>query len=141
MPEALKVAAREIDTATRTLYGEARNQPILGQQAVSWIFRNRMLDGRWPKDLEGVCLQPAQFSCWLSGDVNRRQMLDLTTDNWLYEKLFEIVRGVMAGEVDDPTSGCVNYKVVGTFAKWAITKEGAVIPPYFTAGAHEFYRL
>lgn len=48
---------------TLTLWGEARNQGVLGQIAVGCVIRNRVDDGRWGRSYADVCLAPWQFSC------------------------------------------------------------------------------
>ena len=135
MPNALAVTSGDLDTLARTIFGEARGEPLQGQQAVAWIVRNRVEHpGWWGRTVASVCLAPYQFSCWLESDPNREKMEALSTADPEYQILYEVGRSVMAGEVDDPTNGAVNYKVVGTPAKWA---EG--VEPSCIIGSQEFY--
>lgn len=77
MPDALKVTPADLDTLARTLWAECRGEPLLGQQAVAWVIRNRALNPgwwTWHKSMKlkpvritavgGACLSPMQFSCW-----------------------------------------------------------------------------
>ena len=58
----------------RTLWGECRGEPKIGQIAVAWVILNRAEQpGWWSKShteaimddtIEAVCLCPHQFSCW-----------------------------------------------------------------------------
>ncbi len=52
--------------AARTLCQEVRGEPLAGQQAVAYVIKNRVADGRWGKNLASVCLWRAQFPGWYS---------------------------------------------------------------------------
>ena len=67
--------------AACTLYGEARGEPLEGQQAVAHVLWNRVADGRWGPNLHAVCQAHAQFSCWLHSDPNYQKLTALTDDN------------------------------------------------------------
>jgi conjugal transfer mating pair stabilization protein TraG len=53
-------------TAARTLWQEARGEPLIGQQAVAHVLVNSVKDGRWGKSLGEACLWHARFSGWFS---------------------------------------------------------------------------
>lgn len=60
----------DVVTLARTLWGEARGEPIEGQVAVAWVIRNRADGARFAGQLLGregavahVCLTLWQFSC------------------------------------------------------------------------------
>lgn len=139
MTTALTVTDQDLDTAARTLYGEARGEPLEGQHAVAWVFRNRTEwtpPAWWGTTLHGVCRQPFQFSCWNSNDANFGMLTHLPTDDALYRHCYEVVRAVMAGEVEDPSGGATHYEVLGTGASWAKNREFSVI-----IGRHAFYAI
>src|SRR5688572_17412765 len=79
----------DVDAMARTLYGEARGEPEAGQIAVAWVIRNRVttdLRGDkkpdwWGEGVQGVCVNPSQFSCWRTDDPNRAKMLALREEN------------------------------------------------------------
>ena len=57
-----------------TIWREARGEGAAGMTGVYWVIRNRSAaspHNGWPADLEQVCLQPFQFSCWNSSDTQR----------------------------------------------------------------------
>lgn len=62
----------DVDLLTLLIYGEARNQPVLGQLAVACVVRNRVNKlppasrTKWAK----IMLAPAQFSCFNVEDPN-----------------------------------------------------------------------
>ena len=135
----IEATASDLDIATRTLYGEARGEPLAGQQAVAWVFRNRvewMPPQWWGVGLAGVCQKPYQFSCWLQGDSNREKLLALSDEDPVYLALYEVVESVMHGDIDDPTGRASHYEVTGTGAKWAVGRE-----PTLVVGHHSFYSI
>lgn len=140
---------RDIDTATRTLWGECRGEPTLGQQAVAWVIRTR---ATWKPDLQWwghnvteVCwkcrknqrgVYVYQFSCWDPNGPEYKGLVSLAPDDQEYLTLREIVRAVMAGEVEDPTHGATHYERPDAGAMWAQNhKPSAVI------GKHEFFAI
>jgi N-acetylmuramoyl-L-alanine amidase len=134
----------DLDATARTIFGEARSEPLEGQQGVAWVIRNR---ATWPGSplwwgdgIAGICQKPWQFSCWNANDPNRAKLLALATDDPEYDVLYEIARSIMADEVDDPTGHASHYKVRGTRAEWdaAVMRLG-LVP--VSIGHHDFYAL
>ena len=148
MPDALQVTPGDLDLVTRTLYGECRGEPLAGQQAVAWVIRNRASDPGWWTSYQSptstgritavgrACVTKGQFSCWLASDLNLMKLQSLNPLDPEYKALFEVGRSVMAGEIDDPTSGSTHYEVLGTGAAWAKDRQPEVI-----IGKHAFYRI
>lgn len=138
MPDAVLVTPVDLDVATRTVWGEARGEPYLGQVAVAWVIRNRATwkpAAWWGSSVAKVCLMHAQFSCWLDSDPNKPKLAALEAGSDEYRGIYEIVRAVMAGEVDDPTFGATHYEVAGTNAAWA-----RGLHPVSIIRHHEFFR-
>ena len=121
---AIAATEDDIDTLTRTLFGEARGEPDDGKAAVGWVARNRATwvpSAWWGNTIKGVCLKGWQFSCWNINDPNRAKMLALATDDPLYSEFRRIAEGVIAGTILDPTAeigGATQYKVASTKASW-----------------------
>jgi N-acetylmuramoyl-L-alanine amidase len=101
-----------------TLYGEARNQPVMAMIGVLWVIRNRRTLGHWGPKYSDVCLAPYQFSCWNENNPNRvilKKYLDL------YEKGLPLpydppldvcgflVDKLLQGVLKDPTMGATHY--------------------------------
>ena len=116
-----------------TIWREARSEGLAGMNAVAHVIANRGAaspHNAWPSDVEQVCLQPWQFSCWNLTDPQRN----------LYPKdgdpQYAIAqRCPMMG--DDPTSGATAYFDVSILPPpWAH-------PEDFTAqiGRLKFYKL
>lgn len=71
----------DLEALTRTLYGEARGEGLVGKVAVAEVVINRRNAKTWwgrirPKlnvpdhSVEAVCRMPWQFSCWNGNDPN-----------------------------------------------------------------------
>lgn len=142
----------ERHTAARTLAQEARNQPLAGQQAVAWTFRNRLADGRWGKSLASVCLWHAAYSGWWCPrgkpsyhDPNFAYACGLQDNDPLLLKLLDVVNAVMvAAQETDPSQGATHYFATSIAAPGWVTgdPEHGIPAATFTVqiGAHRFYK-
>src|SRR5690606_17406987 len=101
-----------------TIYGEARNQTILGQVAVGCVIRNRLKKiSSYEASYKKVCLKPKQFSCWNEGDPNRSKLEELAEKIYLVQeikdKLFEqclfVARGIYSDVILDVTKKADHY--------------------------------
>lgn len=125
-------------TAARTLAQEARGEPVGGQQAVAWVFRNRIADGRWGKNLASVCLWRGQFSGWyVPRDSNFAYACGLDDADKTLVAMLQVVEEVMAQDAsEDPTMGATHYYATSIPAPaWV---PGATLTA--TIGHHKFYR-
>jgi spore germination cell wall hydrolase CwlJ-like protein len=137
--------SRDLDTAVRTAWGEARGEGDAGLRMVLWVVRNRVeidlgKDGRpdwWGEGVAAVCLKPLQFSCWNLADPNRAKLLRLPSWDPAYIHIEAIARGVFDGEIEDETGGATHY-----FSD-AIAPPPWADPARFTRkiGHHLCYRL
>ena len=101
----------ELDTAARTVYGEARGEGLDGQRAVAWVIRNRVENpGWWGDSWESVCLKKWQFSCWLESDPNREKLQSVGYEDPDLRRCLRAVLEVMDSS-DDPTQGSTHYLV------------------------------
>lgn len=99
-----------LQVAARTLWQEARGEPLAGQEAVAWVLRNRMFTGRWGQSLASVCLWRGQFSGWSSADPNFRPACELADDAPALNVLVNVINSIMsAGPDADPTGGALFY--------------------------------
>jgi spore germination cell wall hydrolase CwlJ-like protein len=104
---AVPMTPSERDLAIRTVYGEARGEPPVGQAAVASVIRNRTLSGG--SNVGSVITSPYQFSVWNKGDPNGDIARKLQPADPAYRKIGAIVDGVMAGKTPDPTNGASSY--------------------------------
>lgn len=129
----------DLDATVRTIYGEARGEPIEGKIAVAWVIRNRADHGGWwgatPQD---VCHKAFQFSCWNKNDPNSAKLLLLSDEDPAYLAIRKIAQAVLDKTIPDPTHGATHYKVHGTKASWdaAVKDQTPLI-----IGHHEFFKL
>lgn len=125
-----------VDVLARTLWGEARGEPVRGIEAVAAVVLNRAaLGGWWGDNVLEVCRKPSQFSCWNPGDPNRVKLEAVDVGNRMFRICVRIARRAIAGVVDDPTGGATHYHVRGTMPAWAKGKD-----PSAEIGSHLFYR-
>lgn len=138
----------DIIILAKTLYGEARGEPVAGQIAVAWVVRNRAEQAlgdkaKGTKDrhqfgdgtAQGACLKPWQFSCWNHNDPNSIRLRTMPDDDPRIETCKIIAKDVLAGKVKDPTHGATFYynpKVANP--NWAKGQTPTAI-----IGNHRFY--
>lgn len=101
-----------LSTAARTLWQEARGEPIEGKRAVAHALINRRNAGRWGDTLGSVCLARSQFSAWgpvVPSDKNMlanfRASCALSDDD--LDVLASLI--VAAENEPDPTNGATHY--------------------------------
>ncbi len=102
----------------KTLWAEARGEPLAGQEAVTWVILNRATRAAYAGSLHGqpgaiakVCLAPWQFSCWNEGaESQRAPLLVLAQDEYAHQ--YDIMRDAIEGLSADPTGGADSYFTV-----------------------------
>ena len=123
------------DILARTLWGEARGEPVRGIEAVAAVVMNRVRRGGWWGDtVESVCRKRWQFSCWNANDPNRAKLERVSEDDRRFRICLRIARRAIAGSVDDPTGGATHYHARGLLPAWARGRE-----PSAEIGNHLFY--
>lgn len=128
------------DILARTLFGEARGEPVRGKEAVACVVLNRVRRARrrggwwWGGDIVEVCLKPWQFSCWNAGDPNRARIETVTDSDRVFRSCQRIAERALAGTLTDPTKGATHYHARGVHPPWAWHKA-----PSAEIGRHLFY--
>ena len=116
------------DNLIKTVYGEANNQPPLGQAAVAHAILNRVNAGGYGQGIQGVIHAPVpnprdaargfhEFSPWNPPGVPESnptaQHLSPNDPNPLlanaYRNIGHIVDQVYSGAIPDPTGGATHY--------------------------------
>jgi len=129
-----------VDTLARTLWGEARGEPVRGIEAVAAVIVNRVRLARarggfwWGDNVVAVCRKPFQFSCWNADDPNRPKLLAVTEADAAFVVCLRIARRAVSGALPDPTGGCTHYHSRRVHPAWA---RDAV--PRVEIGTHLFY--
>ena len=125
----------DIDVLARTIYGEARGEQILGQQAVAHVVLNRVARRTWYGDsVKAVCLKPQQFSCWNHDDPNRDVIGTANFADKHFLRAYGVACLVCAGDVLDPTRGATHYHHSSITPTWVWTMTFLTM-----IGDHMFY--
>lgn len=109
------VNENDLMVLARTIYGEARGEldrndgGLKSLQAIAWVVKNRMHQGRFGASVSDVCLQPRQFSCWNEDDPNRTHILNSTFENKILQVCFLTAAHVLFGDTADCTDGADHY--------------------------------
>lgn len=126
----------------RTVAGEARSEPPLGQQAVAHVILNRLaaattlaIRNRWGASIAEICLKPQQFSCWDDRDQNRRYIINLRPCDAVYNVAVEAVTNAYRNLLTDPTGSADHYHHVQITPFWAKSLQKTAL-----IGNHIFYR-
>ena len=112
----------DIDTAARTIFGEARGEGRIGMQAVMNVIKNRATFAEGYKEAHGknhplygdgqietACLMPWQFSCWNHNDPNRDIIIKVDEHSPVFADALKIATDVISGELDDITHNATHY--------------------------------
>jgi len=105
----IKLTFWDLLVYSKTIYGEARGEPELGQAAVAHVILNRIKDPRWPDSLAKVCMEKKQFSVWNENDPNRMKIQDLNLTDPVFLKSLYVGLGALLDVVPDPTLGATHY--------------------------------
>lgn len=142
---AAAIAGDGRDVLIRTVWGEARGEPVQGMAAVAHVVLNRVRAQRyWGKTVSEVCLKPYQFSCWNANDPNRPQMLRLDITDARWRQLVGAVDQALAEHgqdpqrsATDPTQGATHYhnRWMARPPRWV---QGRL--PCCVIGKHAFYK-
>jgi spore germination cell wall hydrolase CwlJ-like protein len=139
--ETAPVPGSAVDVLARTLWGEARGEPVRGIEAVAAVVMNRVARAKakgglywWGGTVETVCRKPWQFSCWNASDPNAGKLANVTTDDRRFRVCVRIARRAVGGVLDDPTNGATHYHRTGLLPAWARHAE-----PSAEIGNHLFY--
>lgn len=145
----------DLDTLARTIFGEARGEPLAGQVAVAWTVVNRVrtdLGNDGKPDWLGetvflVCRAHAQYSCWNPTDANLDQILSAGpgTPGFLdclgvAAFVLTVASGHHAPDIfTDPTAGATHYVSLrlplAKWPSWAKPRHGSGV----VIGNHEFF--
>ena len=115
------------------IYHEARNQPIIGQIAVSEVVLNRVMDEEYPDTVCKVIYQakykkgdnlPIRNQCQFSWYCDGKS--DKPTDIDAYRWALMLSGRILSGEFAPLTDGSINYHSTKVQPDWKIKKEKVV---------------
>ena len=131
-----------IDTLARTLWGEARRQPVRVIEAVASVVLNRVAlaaerGGWWWGDaVIPVCRRPGQFACWTPGHPDYAAMLAVKAGDPVVDTCLRVARRAMAGVLPDATGGASHYHADTDHPLWSAGEL-----PTAEIGGFLFYRI
>lgn len=132
----------EIDVLARTIFGEARGEPLEGMEAVASVVLNRVAIAQkrgkywWGNSIIQVCQKPYQFSCWNRNDPSYNRLNTVTLKNDTFKKCVRIATHAANGTLWDCTKGATHYHADYVSPYWAKGEK-----PVRTIGRHIFYKL
>lgn len=130
----------DIEILAKTIYGEARGEPLLGQKAVACVIMNRYKARKWfsrPTIAETCqfCVKGSkwhQFSCWNEGDPSFKVIQKASEVQLLPFK--NIAERFVDGQEKDFLCGACHYHALNCLPAWAKGKKAD-----FMIGHHLFY--
>lgn len=126
----------DLEILAKTLYGEASANNVKDAEAIASVILNRVKLKNWPNQIDAVCLQPWQFSCW---NKEYRSRIDNAKGKW-YQQCIEIARRAISGEIADPTWRSTHYYAtyIGV-PKWAFGKKPVYSVEHKSGSKHLFF--
>jgi len=126
-----------VDTLARTLWGEARGEPVRGIEAVAAVVVNRVRLAQrrggmwWGSDIVAVCRKPWQFSCWNADDPNRAKLLAVTAADPVFATCLRVARRAGAASAWRRPGASATRRAPRSAGTSSTTRwiEGAVRPP------------
>jgi len=124
----------DLQTAARTIFGEARGESDEGQRWVAaTIITRAQRGGWWGSTLATVCKKPWQYSCWNARDPNRRIVESLQPDEPEFLRALEnLTQALRHGVGETPT----HYHTTSIKPSWSDAESMRFIA---TIGRHHFY--
>jgi peptidoglycan hydrolase-like protein with peptidoglycan-binding domain len=128
--------SEELEALAKTVYGEARGEPQVGQEAVAFVVLNRIKkQSWWGKDIIGVCKYPWQFSCWNRNDPNSATLNTMSGNDSRLIPFLDVARRVLIGQVQNPIGNATHY-----YADYIAAPSWVSAGTFVTQlGRHRFY--
>lgn len=118
------------DWLARSIYFEARGEPIAGQIAVAMTIFNRVQNHRFPDSVRKVVRQHKQFSWYSDGYSNNPNHHDRRA----WQEVLRLTRALVHSPVKDPTNGALFYHADYVDPRWSDRLRRLA-----TIGQHHFY--
>ncbi|XP_045462252.1 spore cortex-lytic enzyme-like [Harmonia axyridis] len=132
---AVTEALTDREIFAKTIYGEARGEPVEGQRWVAWVIKNRARANKsyWGGSVIGdVCRKRLQFSSW-----NGKTDIAIG-DPSTFQKILQLANSIYdAPASEDPTGGCDHFhsKKMKKYPSWIRNCKEVK-----TIGNHIFYK-
>ncbi|MFA9461805.1 cell wall hydrolase [Thiohalorhabdus sp. Cl-TMA] len=126
---------RESRCLARTVFFEARGEPLLGELSVALVALNRVRQPAYPSDACAVIHEVAAFSWYSDGESDDPTDYPGIANRRAWVRAQRLVEALQTSRVMDPTAGADHYHAVYVSPDWA--KE---FPQTARIGSHLFYR-
>lgn len=110
----VQLSPQDRDQVIRTIMGEARHEPAIGQAAIAHVIFNRLASGKYGNTATKVVHAPGQFEPWFRRKAELNQYNPNSAD---YQKVGQIVDASASGAIPDPTGGMTFFLEPGTVQK------------------------
>lgn len=125
------------DAITRTVMGEAGDQPPAGKAAVAHVIMNRLNSGDYGESASKVVHAPGQFEPW---QTRSKELSSYNPKSKDYQSTKAIVDDVISGKIDDPTGGATHFLAPDIMrARGSATPDWAQGKPTAKIGGHAFF--
>jgi spore germination cell wall hydrolase CwlJ-like protein len=105
------VDPKSLDCLAKTIYFEAKSEPLTGQIAVGHVVLNRTKDPRFPNTVCGVVTQTTKgktsWSCQFHWYCDGKS--DVIKDQKTYAKTLEVARLVLTEATENPVGNCLFF--------------------------------
>lgn len=115
MPVAIEEPAftdEDVDCLSRNIYFEASGESLEGKIWAGFVPKNRADDGKFPNTICEVIHQKSRGVCqfsWVCQRKNHVPILRNPLDHQVWEESRWVARGILSGEIQDPTGGALYY--------------------------------
>lgn len=137
--EVLFAPEKDIQCLALNIYFEARNEPLNGKIAVSHVVLNRVAAKQYPNSVCGVVKQGRTWKnkivrnkCQFSWHCDGKSDKPKDKTSWQAAKI--LAKGILKGQIGDPTNGALFYHAAYVKPYWAASMKRTA-----QFGAHIFY--
>lgn len=115
----------DADIMARTIWGEARNQGLLGMEAVASVIMNRLAVSNakggywWGNNITDICMKLFQFSCWNPKDPNLEKLHNVDLNDKQFSSAIGIAHKAIEKQIPDMTGGATSYHTKTSYPKWS----------------------
>lgn len=132
---------QEADILARTLYGEAKEEGLLGIEAIANVILNRVKASAlypgcwWGKTVSEVCLKPFQFPCWNPSHADFQELIRADGDDPVFRLCERVAKRALNGFLTDSVNGATHYHALSVHPAWA-----RKLIPVAEVGNYVFYK-
>lgn len=116
LPTPAAADGAELECLAKTLYFEARGEPVSGQKAVAEVIINRRDSGKFPATVCGVVRQGSSKGCQFSYNCGKARAI---REKGAYERVHKIAADALAGRSSNLTAGATYFHSTAVKPSWS----------------------